>query len=199
MEKAKTTPLFILLAASLVATAVFASVFVYYLVTIQVSPTAPPVIFSEGSNANQRDLGSNTITVSISDANTSLSVKVHPTYQVTYYKNITVITNTDSNAYYIKLRVNTPASDSNLESAYLIVKDSNGYTVKDSSGSTVQIDLKSNSETGWINLDAGGKYTLDLNITYSAGIGASYNSAPGSEFTASIQLIYSTTNSEAAP
>jgi len=195
MEKAKATPLFILLAASLAATAVFASVFVYYPVTIQASPVAPPVIFSLGSNANQRDLGSNTIAVTISQANTSLSVIVHPTYQTTYYKNITVITNTDSsNSYYIAFKVNTAASDSSntLQSANLIVKDSSGNTVQ-------TVDLMHTGTSSWITLGTGGKYTLDLSITYSAGSNASPTSPPGSGFTASIQLIYSTTNSEAAP
>jgi len=194
MEKAKATPLFILLAASLAATAVFASVFVYYPVQIQASPAAPPVIFSEGSNANQRDLGSNTIAVTISQASTSLSVTVHPTYQVTYYKDIAVIKNTDnSNPYYIAFRVNTPASDSNLQSAYLIVKDSSGNTVQ-------TVDLKTTGTSGWVSLNAGQHYSLDLSITYSAGSNT-YDKVPGSGsgFTASIQLIYSTTNSEAAP
>jgi len=196
MEKAKATHLFILLAASLAATAVFASVFVYYPVQIQATPVAPPVIFSEGSNANQRDLGgSNTIAVTISNANTSLSVVVHPTYQITYYKNITVINNTDgSKSYYIAFKVNTPASDSSntLQSAYLIVEDSNGNTVQ-------TVDLKQTATSNWIPLNAGQHYSLDLNITYSAGSDASYDRPPGSGFTASIQLIYSPTNSEAAP
>jgi len=192
MEKAKATPLFILLAASLAATAVFASVFVYYPVKIQVSPTAPPVIFSAGTNSNGTDLRGNKIEVRITEANTSLSVTVHPTYQVTYYKNITVINNTDSKAYYIKLRVNTPASDSNLQHANLTVMDSNGY-VKG------WVDLISNLETDWILLDASQHYSLDLNITYTASGDASYSNPPGSVFTTSIQLIYSPTNSEAAP
>jgi len=192
MEKAKATPLFILLAASLAATAVFASVFVYYPVTIQASPTAPPVIFSSGTNSNGIDLGGRTIEVYISQANTSLSVTVHPTYQVTYYKNITVINNTDSsNPYYIAFRVNTAASDSNLQSANLIVKDSSGKTVQ-------TIDLMQTGTSSWITLGASQHYSLDLNITYSAGSNT-YTQAPGSGFTASIQLIYSPTNSEAAP
>jgi len=196
MEKAKATPLFILLAASLAATAVFASVFVYYPATIHVSPVPPPVIFLEGSNANQRDLGgSNTIAVTILNANTSLSVTVHPTYQVTYYKNITVINNTDaSNPYYIAFKVNipAPASDSNLQSANLIVRnDSNGQILQ-------TVDLKDTGTSSWILLNAGQHYSLDLNITYSAGSNT-YTQAPGKDFIASIQLIYSPTNSEAAP
>ncbi|MGC8678674.1 MAG: hypothetical protein ACP5TH_02605 [Fervidicoccaceae archaeon] len=188
----KNTPLFLLVAVSLVSAAVFASVFVYYPVSVTATPTAPPVIFAEGSNANKADLYGNTITVSISQANTSLSIAVNPTYQITYYKNITLIKNLDSNAYYIAFRVNTAATDTNLQSVQLIIKDSSGNT-------KATIGLKTTSTSSWIQIPANSQYTVDLSISYTAGASSTYSSAPGNGFTASLQLIYSTQNSESAP
>jgi hypothetical protein len=88
----------------------FAAVFSYYPVSIAISPVSPPVYFELGSNANQDDLAGNTITVSVGSSGTSVSITIHPTYQVTYYKNVTLIVNNDSKAYNISLRVATPAT-----------------------------------------------------------------------------------------
>jgi hypothetical protein len=89
----------------------FAAVFSYYPVSITISPVSPPVYFEPGSNANTSDLGAdNTITVSVGSSGTSVSITIHPTYQVTYYKNVTLIVNNDSKAYNISLRVATPAT-----------------------------------------------------------------------------------------
>ncbi|MGC9186715.1 MAG: hypothetical protein ACP5GN_03370 [Fervidicoccaceae archaeon] len=188
----KNTPLFLLVAASLVSAAVFASVFVYYPVSVTATPTAPPVIFAEGSNAGGKDLyGTNTIGVTVSQASTSLSITVHPTYQTTYYKNITLIKNLDSNAYYIAFRVNTAATDTNLTSAWLIIKGSSSGDIK--------IDLLSTYTSNPIPISGGSQYTVDLNITYTAGASSTYDSAPGSGFIASLQLIYSPQNNESAP
>jgi len=190
---AKKAPIFLLLAISLASTAVFASVFVYYPVSIAATPQAPPIIFSAGSNSNATDLGGKQITVSISDANTSLSITVHPTYQTTYYKNIAVINNVDSKAYYVAFRVNSAASDTNLQSANLIIKDSSGNQI-------AIINLMSTGTSNWYQVPAGAHYSVDLNITYSAGSNT-YNQAPGSGsgFAASLQLIYSPQNNESAP
>ncbi|MFP3268863.1 MAG: hypothetical protein RXO29_04670 [Desulfurococcales archaeon] len=190
---AKKAPIFLLLAISLASTAVFASVFVYYPVSIAATPQAPPIIFSAGSNSNATDLGGKQITVSISDANTSLSITVHPTYQTTYYKNIAVINNVDSKAYYVAFRVNSAASDTNLQSANLIIKDSSGNQI-------AIINLMSTGTSNWYQVPAGAQYSVDLNITYSAGYNT-YNQAPGSGsgFAASLQLIYSPQNNESAP
>jgi len=192
--KIKKGPIFLLLAISLASTAVFASVFVYYPVSIAATPQAPPIIFSAGSNSNAADLRGQQITVSISQANTSLSITVHPTYQTTYYKNITVINNTDtSKAYYIAFRVSSVATDTNLQSANLIIKDSSGNQV-------ATISLMSTGTSSWYQIPAGAHYSVDLSITYSAGSNA-YNQAPGSGngFTANLQLIYSTQSTESAP
>ena len=190
---AKKAPIFLLLAISIASTAVFASVFVYYPVSIAATPQAPPIIFSSGSNSNANDLRGQQITVSISQANTSLSITVHPTYQTTYYKNITVINNTDtSNPYYIAFRVNSAATDTNLESANLIIKDSSGNQV-------ATIDLKSSTTSNWSQIPKGAHYSVDLQIIYSAGSNDEYNQDPGRGFTASLQLIYSPQNTESAP
>lgn len=79
--------------ASILASIVFASVFVYYPASIQVSPTAPPVIFSEGDNSNQRDLYGQTITTTIDETGTSVLINLHPTYRRTYYLDVLRIKN----------------------------------------------------------------------------------------------------------
>ncbi|MEM0021653.1 MAG: hypothetical protein QW039_03315 [Fervidicoccaceae archaeon] len=188
------TPLVFLVVASLAATAIFASVFVYYPVTAAATPTKPPIYFSLGSNANQNDLfygSGNKIAVTISDANTSLSINVHPTYQTNYYKNIANINNQDTQAYYFAVRVNSAATDTNLQSASLIIR----------SGSTTvaTINLMQTGTSSWYSISGSSSLSLDLQVTYSAGTGSSYSTSPGSGFTASLQLIYSTTNSETAP
>jgi hypothetical protein len=60
---AKKAPIFLLLAISLASTAVFASVFVYYPVSIAATPQAPPIIFSAGSKCNANDFRGKQITV----------------------------------------------------------------------------------------------------------------------------------------
>ncbi|MEL9941181.1 MAG: hypothetical protein QXG81_02980 [Ignisphaera sp.] len=90
----------ILLAAAFIA----ASVFAYYPLQLTVQPTAPPVAFAAGTNANQLDLGSgNTISVSVGQNSTSATIAIHPTYHTTYYKNVTIIKNTDNKAYNVWL------------------------------------------------------------------------------------------------
>ncbi|MDT7895223.1 MAG: hypothetical protein RQ855_03385, partial [Desulfurococcales archaeon] len=60
------------LAIAIILSYAFASVFVYYPLTVNLSPVSPPIKFLAGSNANQSDLGgggspytSNTIGVTI--------------------------------------------------------------------------------------------------------------------------------------
>jgi hypothetical protein len=98
-----------LLAIATLISIVNASVFVYYPINLTISPQEPPVVFSAGSNANKRDLGDKTITVSTSNSGTSLTIEVHPTLQRNYYYDIAKIENNDgSNTYYIKFRVTNP-------------------------------------------------------------------------------------------
>jgi len=201
MEKAKATPLFILLAASLAATAVFASVFVYYPLNINLQPSKPAVIFVPGSNAGQNDImygtDSNTISVSVDSANASATITVHPTYQTTYYKDVLEITNQDSQAYYVWLNVTDPLLDTygNLTSAKLIVFDA-------SSGKSItSIDL---SQTGPVlvgQISGGTTWTIDLEFQITGyGNNGSPSEAPTlSDTSASLNLIYSPSSTENLP
>ncbi|MGC9011912.1 hypothetical protein, partial [Thermogladius sp.] len=86
-----------LVAVAVFTSIVFASVFVYYPVSVTVSPVSPPVYFEYGTNANQPDLGgANTIDVTLGANKTSLTITIHPTYWVSYYKNVSLIVNGDS-------------------------------------------------------------------------------------------------------
>ena len=122
---------FTILALSLVFAVAFASVFVYYPVDLTITGASPPVILEEGSNANQPDLMGNIISVTIGQNGTSASIQLHPTYQKTYYKNITIINNTDAgNSYYITIRISDalnglPAGSS----ANMIIYDKNGVFI----------------------------------------------------------------------
>ncbi|MEM4686820.1 MAG: hypothetical protein QXY67_04980, partial [Zestosphaera sp.] len=69
----------ILLAIATLISIVNASVFVYYPVTLKISPQQPPVVFQEGTNTNTTDLWGKTITVNIGNEGTSLKITVHPT------------------------------------------------------------------------------------------------------------------------
>ncbi|MEM1624412.1 MAG: hypothetical protein QXP95_02310 [Candidatus Nezhaarchaeales archaeon] len=128
MERGVLASVLILIVAAFAA----ASVFAYYPFQLTVSPVSPPVTFEYGSNANQDDLGStgsssNRIEVSISrPSNTSVTVKIHPTYNTTYYKNVTLLRNSDSKAYNVYLIISE--KQENLPSGsevYLIVYSSN--------------------------------------------------------------------------
>ncbi len=171
-----TKALLALLALAATASIAFASVFVYYPVSVSVSPVAPPIVFEEGSNANQPDLGGNTITVTLGANQTSASITVHPTYQTTYYKNITVIKNTDTaNAYYITIRVNT-ALPADYAGSQLIIQTGTG---------SVAVDLTATGDTVIGQIPAGGSWEIDLSFSIPEG------SRLPAAATASIQLIYS--------
>ena len=74
---------------------------------VTVSPVEPPIVFELGSNANKNDLQEQ-ISVLLGNNKTSASITVHPTYQVTYYKGVLNISNTDSKAYYVHIKVVNP-------------------------------------------------------------------------------------------
>jgi len=171
-----TKALLALVALAAAASVAFASVFVYYPVSVSVSPVAPPIIFENGSNANQPDLAGNTISVAIGANQTSVAITVHPTYQITYYKNITIINNTDTaNAYYVTIRVNTalPATYAGSE---LIIQTATG---------PVAVNLTATGDTVIGQIPAGGSWEVDLKFVIPEG-------APlPAAATASIQLIYS--------
>lgn len=99
MERKITILVLTLLATSFIA----ASVFAYYPLRLTVQPVQPPIMLLRGSNAGESDLGSEPIQVELGQNQTSVSIIIHPTYQTTYYKNITLISNIDNKAYNIHL------------------------------------------------------------------------------------------------
>jgi len=111
------------LAAALIAAVAVANaaVFVYYPANVKVVPQQPPIVFDEGTNANQADLLGNTIEVSIAQNKTEVNITVHPTLQYTYYYNILVVNNTDSNAYYVNFYVNFTNFTASFQEAYLVI------------------------------------------------------------------------------
>jgi len=188
MNKNQKRTLATLAALAITLAIVNASVFVYYPITVNLAPATPPIIFGEGSNANKADLYGN-IEVSITEANTSLTIKVHPTYQTTYYKDILRIKNQDSKTYYIKIYVVDAFVDNKTKSAYLII-------------GSEQIDLGSTGlkpSSSWITINANTDLSVDLKLEIDTS-GGSYNSAPSlSDTQVTIKLIYSPQNSELPP
>lgn len=89
--------------ALLAATLALASVFTYYPLTMRALPVAPGVVFEQGSNAGQPDIGNNFIEVEIGSNATTASLTIHPTYQENYYKDVLRIRNGDDNAMRIFL------------------------------------------------------------------------------------------------
>jgi hypothetical protein len=190
-----------LVSLAVFASIVFASVFVYYPASITVSPVSPPVQFAAGSNANQPDLlGSNMISVNIGSNSTSLDVTLHPTYQVTYYKNITIIYNTDSKIYYVYLRVQTPATGLPSGSKLILyiynadaTRSLSGYPQPTPSGSVASLDLTTSGQTqAQITLSSGSWLELDVYVYIPEG-----NPLP-SPVTAQLLLVY-TPSAETPP
>ncbi|MEM2472495.1 MAG: hypothetical protein QXI64_00700 [Sulfolobales archaeon] len=104
----------------------YANVFVYMPIEVKLEPVAPPVYFEYGSNAGNPDLGSNNvIMVSLGSSKESLTVTIHPTYEVSYYKNVSIIVNTDNKVYYISFKVEEPAILPPGSILYLCVYESN--------------------------------------------------------------------------
>jgi hypothetical protein len=176
-----------LVSLAVFASIVFASVFVYYPASITVSPVSPPVQFAPGSNANQDDLGyGNKIAVSIGPNAASLAVTIHPTYQVAYYKNITIIKNVDSRAYYVNLSVQTHVQigDTGLpQGSQLILyiynaggaRSLSGHPQPTPSGSVASLDLTqsgyltTSGSTSQIMLSSGSWLELDVYVYIPEG------------------------------
>jgi hypothetical protein len=182
------TPLIALLMA-VVTSIAFASVFVYYPISVQVSAVDTPVKIGYGSNSNKPDLGpDNTIQVSVGGKNASLSITIHPTYQVSYYKNISIITNTDTKAYNIYIRVVTPITvpSGGYAKLYIYSKGASrslsGFPTPSPTASYV-IDLTTSGTTPIGSLSGGGVYEIDLYIYIPEGA-----SLPSG--TAELHLIY---------
>ncbi|MEM1745405.1 MAG: hypothetical protein QXL08_00785 [Candidatus Nezhaarchaeales archaeon] len=169
MERGVLASVLILIVAAFAA----ASVFAYYPFQLTVSPVSPPVTFEYGSNANQDDLGStgsssNKIKVSISPSGTSVTVEIHPTYNTTYYKNVTLLRNSDSKAYKVYLIISEKQESLPSGSeVYLIVYNSSatrnltGYPNPEPASNTyvnkielVNTDTDTPTSIGTLNGDA---------------------------------------------
>jgi hypothetical protein len=204
-----TTPLIALLIAVVISIA-FASVFVYYPMAVTLQPVSPPVYFDEGTNSNKSDLGSgNTINVFIGSDKTSLNITVHPTYQVTYYKNVSIVYNNDTKPYEVCFRVvNTNLSSLPPGSkVYLYIYRQGGTRslsgnppTPTSNSYLAQIDLTStsNGATCVETTTLGSKqfYEIDLYIYIPEGNNVGMESE--TTYTALIHLIY-TPSSESPP
>jgi hypothetical protein len=154
----------------------FAAVFSYYPVSITITPVSPRVYFELGSNANTNDLGpGNTIAVSVESSGTSVSITIHPTYRVTYYKNVIRIANSDSKAYNIYLRVETAARLPSGASAVVYVysegasRSLSEYPTPTPSGYVKSVDLTSTGTTPIGSLSEGSAYEIDIYVYIPEG------------------------------
>ncbi len=145
------------------------------------------MIFTWGTNTGDTDLGGNTITVTIPNSNTSASITVHPTYQVTYYKDILGIKNQDtSTSYYITIRVTNPLSDTLINTAELRIYS--GTTLIDT------VDLTATGDTSIATaLGAGQTWRVDIYLDID-DTGGDENTPPSlTDNSFSLQVIYSPT------
>lgn len=171
---------------ALAMSVVNAAVFVYYPIGISAQWSKRPMYFAEGNNAGGTDL-SGTITINLSEDDTSASITVHPSRRgTTHYKDVLRIVNDDAQAYYIGFSVDTAFDDAAIAEAELVVRDA-------TTGALVgTVNLRSTGTTWspW-SLGAGGQLRVDLRFRVSSG-----NSGSDS---ASIQLIYSPQSTESPP
>lgn len=168
-----------------------ASIFVYYPINTQISPKAPPIIFKYGSNTGRTDLRGTTITATMGDANTSLTITIHPTYQKTYYKDIARINNTDENhAYYVMLNVINSLTNTKILNAKLYLYEGN---VK-----KLEANLLTTGTTSWVSMNAKAEWRIDIEIEINE-TGGSYNNPPFTSDSTTLKLIYSTQNIENPP
>jgi hypothetical protein len=188
------TALSVALAIAIILSYAFASVFVYYPVTVNLSPVNPPIKFQDGSNANQNDLGgsgspytSNRIEVTIGSDGASLTLTLHPTKQHNYYRNVSLIQNTDGKAYYITVRVVSPATLPPGSQARLLI-----YNAPSGGTLVANVNLLATGDTSATATIAasgnpGSIWRIDLYIFIPEGSTVSATSA-------SLQLVYSPSN-----
>jgi len=181
--------LLLLTAIACVLGIAFAAVFVFFPANITMSFLSPPVIFLPGSNANQPDIGQgNTIGVTVGENKTSVSITLHPTYQKTYYQNITLVKNLESGAgskaYNLWFKVNTPISGLPAGSqAKLLVYQANAVR---NGAPLLTVDLTSTGVSSMITLNANSFYEIDFFVVYPEG-----QPLPSDPVTASLELIFS--------
>ena len=155
------------LAAAVLASVVFAAVFIYYPLGVTIKPVAPPVYFAPGTNANGTDLAGNTINVTLGANYTSAIVELHPTYQFAYYKDVLKVINNDpgNTSYYVYLKV-TNANITNIPGADLYIIVSNGtntaaFSIANPSTYNISATLGP--------LPAGGNWTISFMTLYPEG------------------------------
>jgi len=174
---------------AVVAALVNAAVFVYYPITVSITGYQP-IVFDYGSNANQPDLwGDNYINVTLGLNGASVAIAIHPTYQHTYYHNVTLVKNVDySKSYYLAFRVTQPVTGWPDESVVkMIIYSSDGVKIG-------EVDLKQSYTTSWIGpLNAGDYYRIDFYIYYPEGYRLPRNTQ------IQLQLVYSPQNIESPP
>ncbi|MEM4924369.1 MAG: hypothetical protein QXE70_08415 [Ignisphaera sp.] len=176
------------IAVLLVTSIAFASVFAYYPLTITVSPQAPGVRFGAGSNAGQPDIGTgNTISTTIGQSGTSVSITIHPTYQENYYKNVTVITNSDDNAMNVYLIFDSVSS--NLPTVKLFVYEgTTKVTVLDIASQSIGTPIR-------VGQIASGKtWQIDLYVKIPEG-----TSITGAQYQVTARLVYTPSSEETPP
>jgi len=163
---------------ALVLAFAYAHVMSYYPVNVTLVPSAPKVVFAPGSNAGQTDIDGSTIGVSIGANSTNLTLTLHPTYETTYYENITLIENTDTTTTYsVNITVSQALSLPAGSKAYLIIYNKGatrslaGWPVPlPASGTYVaMVDLTQTGTTAIGSLAAGGVWEVDLLVYIPEG------------------------------
>ncbi|MEM0002334.1 MAG: hypothetical protein QXO97_09725 [Candidatus Nezhaarchaeales archaeon] len=188
MKKKLITITFTVLSLLIAATAL-ASVFVYYPLTINISPQPPGVVFQAGSNANQPDIGGKTISVSIGSNSTSASITINPTYQENYYKDVLRISNSDTRAMNVYIVF---TSVSNTLPTNSIVK----LFVYDGATKVRELDITNPTLNQLISIGsiASGKaWQIDIYVYIPEGA-----SIQGASYSASAKLVY-TPSTETPP
>jgi hypothetical protein len=184
------------LAATIILSIAFSSVFVYYPIIATIQPVTPPVKLGYGSNAGRPDL-SNTISVTIGSNNASATITIHPTYQVSYYRNITIIKNADNKDYKVMLNVSSPMTLPTDSKAKLYVfaqgqdrRGFSGWSIEnlEPSGYLAVLDLTTTDTTSFDLVDSA---IVEIDIL----IYIPEDTSPPSSATAKIYLRYTPSGS----
>uniref|UniRef100_A0A7J3JRG9 DUF1102 domain-containing protein n=2 Tax=Ignisphaera aggregans TaxID=334771 RepID=A0A7J3JRG9_9CREN len=176
------------IAVLLVTSIAFASVFAYYPLTITVSPQEPGVRFGAGSNVGQPDIGTgNTISTTIGQSGTSVSITIHPTYQENYYKNVTVITNSDDNAMNVYLIFDSVLINQNVTVKLFVYEGTTKVTVLDIASQSIGTPIRVGQ------IASGETWQIDLYVNIPEG-----TSITGAQYQVTARLVY-TPSSETPP
>ncbi|MEM4718356.1 MAG: hypothetical protein QXE81_06360 [Desulfurococcaceae archaeon] len=168
-----------------------ASLFVYYPLTIQITPQQPGVIFEAGSNAGGGDIGENTIGVALGDNKTSAEIIIHPTYQENYYKDILRITNNDDEE--MKVYIMFTYRDINLPGESVVKL----FIYKEDNTLVNELDITNpslNSITLIGDISSGETWQVDIYVYIPEG-----KSIEGASYTAQAKLIYTPSSTETPP